>query len=301
MDTPDRKLDLNLLEVFLAVFNLGSITQAAEALGMTQPGVSGALKRLQQQLGVELFAREGRGIAPTHHGVQLATQIEPAFHSIHSSLGNLTDFDPLSGNTFRVYVNEPMMQLLQPKVENNPAMGNCTLEFYLSPNDEEQLLQHLSLQKADLAIDVGSLNSQSYSSKPLYTDEVVLVCAQNHSRVSGSISIEQYYSEKHIVLQARRTNRYLADYFAQEALQQRAISSECQSLLSMMALVSKSDCIGAVTGSIAKEFAKSFHLQVMPLPFAVKPLSHNMIWHKRREHHAAHQWLRDTLSGLVLD
>ncbi|WP_369526259.1 helix-turn-helix domain-containing protein [Photobacterium leiognathi] len=36
------------------------MTLAAESLGLTQPGVSGAIKRLQQYLGKDLFVREGQ-------------------------------------------------------------------------------------------------------------------------------------------------------------------------------------------------------------------------------------------------
>ncbi|MDN3685335.1 LysR family transcriptional regulator [Vibrio sinaloensis] len=60
----DNAVDLNLFKVFLSVYQHRSITVAADVLGLTQPGVSGVLKRLQQQLGVQLFIRSGRGIAP---------------------------------------------------------------------------------------------------------------------------------------------------------------------------------------------------------------------------------------------
>ena len=81
-----EKLDLNLLSVFLEVYRLKSITLASESLGMTQPGVSGALKRLQSQLDTDLFIREGRGIIPTNAAVQLASRVEPALEGITSAV-----------------------------------------------------------------------------------------------------------------------------------------------------------------------------------------------------------------------
>ncbi len=291
----DKRVDFKLLEVFLEVYHLQSITRAADALEMTQPGVSGSLKRLQEKLGIKLFVREGRGISPTHHAVQLASDIEPAFRSVYSALGNMQDFDVMTPHTFRVFVNEPTMQLLQPEVASDPLMGNCSIEFHLTPNDEELLLQQLNLQKADLAIDVGFPGSQSYSSEVLYEDELVLICANNHPRIHGTISPEQYFSEKHIVIQMRRTNRYLVDYFITENLQKRLISCECQSLLSMMALVAKSDCIGGVTRSLANEFSDNFDLQVLSIPFSQTAIVHRMIWHSRRDHHLAHKWLRNKI------
>ncbi|WP_062261155.1 LysR family transcriptional regulator [Endozoicomonas arenosclerae] len=295
----EKKFDLKMLEVFLEVYQQGSITLAADALEMTQPGVSGVLKRLQEQLDVELFVRDGRGISPTHHAVRLAEDIEPAFGSVYSALENLKTFDVHSPHQFRVFANEPMLQRLLPRVENDLSMGQCSIEFHLTPNDEEQLLHQLSLQKADLAIDVGELNSQSYESKPLFLDQLVLVCSHNHPRIHGEITEQQYYSEKHITIQLRRSNQYLADYIAREGLEQRVIAGECHSLLSMMALLAKSHCIGATTMSLAEEYADSFGLQILTPPFTFEPVAHRMLWHKRSNDHAAHQWLRRKLQELV--
>ncbi|MGF1763229.1 LysR family transcriptional regulator [Aliivibrio kagoshimensis] len=297
----DNKLDLNLLTVFLEVYRLQSITLASDALGMTQPGVSGSLKRLQQQLGAELFVREGRGISPTHIAVQLAADIEPAFQSVHSALGNVSDFDPHSSRTFTVYSNEPMMQLLQQKVERDPTMGNCEIEFHLTPNKEEEIQQKLSLQKADLAIDIGLHTNHTYAAQTLFEEDIVCICANDHHRIQGSLSQAQYYAEKHITIKVRRSELYAADYFTQEAIAPRRISCECHSLMSMMALVSTSQSIGAVSSTLAKEFSNNFNLQVLPLPFITKPVVHTMMWHKRNQHQPAHKWLREKLMALAIE
>ena len=100
-------LDLNLLVVFLEVYRLRSITLASESLGLTQPGVSAALKRLQSQLGAPLFVREGRGISPTHAAIKLANEIEPALTAVESALGNVADFDVQNhhGHCFLIKLN----------------------------------------------------------------------------------------------------------------------------------------------------------------------------------------------------
>ena len=59
------KPDLNLLAVFDAVARTGSVTAAAEHLGLSQPAVSHALNRLRATVGDPLFTRSGRGLVPT--------------------------------------------------------------------------------------------------------------------------------------------------------------------------------------------------------------------------------------------
>ena len=57
-------MDLGLLATFLAVARHRSLTEAARELGLTQPGVSRRVQRLEQELGVALLERRGDGGCP---------------------------------------------------------------------------------------------------------------------------------------------------------------------------------------------------------------------------------------------
>src|SRR5213079_2753032 len=61
-------MDLRRLEVFAKVAELGSFSRAADALSLTQPTVSEHVRALEDELGVQLLDRLGRGAAPTHAG-----------------------------------------------------------------------------------------------------------------------------------------------------------------------------------------------------------------------------------------
>jgi Transcriptional regulator len=56
--------DLNLLRVFLAISDLRSLTAAGERLGLTQPAVSHALRRLRVLFDDPLFVRTPTGMVP---------------------------------------------------------------------------------------------------------------------------------------------------------------------------------------------------------------------------------------------
>lgn len=66
---------LDLLETFLEVYRANSITSAAAKLGRSQPSVSERLARLEAQLGVALFTRTSRGVAPTPEADVLVARI----------------------------------------------------------------------------------------------------------------------------------------------------------------------------------------------------------------------------------
>ncbi|MEZ8515017.1 LysR family transcriptional regulator [Vibrio cyclitrophicus] len=296
-----EKLDLNLLNVFLEVYRLKSITLASESLGMTQPGVSGALKRLQSQLGTDLFIREGRGISPTNAATQLALRIEPALDGISSAVSSLQQFDNQQHHVFRILVNEIGLTKLQPLVEKDNTLGNISIEFNMVPNNEEDLLQSLSMQQADLAIDIHYPQVNGYMNQQVIEDRLVLIARHGHPRIDGSVTEAQYYDEKHVTFRMRRSRLYTADYFTKQAIKPRKVSSECDSLMMMCVLVSGSDCVGSTSRDFANQFAERFQLQVLEQPFEVLPMQQYMIWHKRTESNLAHQWLRNKIQQYMAD
>ncbi|WP_394241503.1 LysR family transcriptional regulator [Vibrio astriarenae] len=69
-------MDMNLVRTFVTVYQQNSFTQAADLLNISQPAVSMSIRRLESELGVTLFVKEGRGIAPTAKAVELAEKMQ---------------------------------------------------------------------------------------------------------------------------------------------------------------------------------------------------------------------------------
>ena len=67
-------LSVHQLTCFLAAYEHGSLTRAAEHLGYAQPSVSEQIRALEKTLGVELFRRVGRGVVPPTVGDTLRRQ-----------------------------------------------------------------------------------------------------------------------------------------------------------------------------------------------------------------------------------
>ncbi|MCU0283418.1 MAG: LysR family transcriptional regulator [Candidatus Nanopelagicales bacterium] len=78
-------LSTNLLEVHRTVVQVGSLTAAAHELGYTVSAVSQQLERLEQQAGMALFEKAGRGVRPTEAGLLLAQHAERILHEVHEA------------------------------------------------------------------------------------------------------------------------------------------------------------------------------------------------------------------------
>jgi DNA-binding transcriptional LysR family regulator len=75
-------LSLHQLRCFLAAYEHGSLTAAAEQLGYAQPSVSEQIRSLEKSLGAELFARVGRGVVPTATADTLRPHAERALAAV---------------------------------------------------------------------------------------------------------------------------------------------------------------------------------------------------------------------------
>ncbi|CAH0991239.1 HTH-type transcriptional regulator LeuO [Sinobacterium norvegicum] len=296
-----NRVDLNLLTTFLEVYRLNSITLAAEALDTTQPTVSGILKRLSEQLGEQLFVREGRGIAPTSVAVQLAADIGPAFIGIDNALDNLKSFDIDHPRRFNVFVTEPMMLLLQPLVKADKTMGQCQINFQLAPPTLDKLFEKLGSQQIDLAVDLGRLDHPSYQSQLFHRDQLLVTCRQNHSQYQDRLTIDQYYSADHVRLKLRRSGLDGVTMLSKAPMRSRNITAVCDSVMSGLALASTSEVLCLAPKSIAEVYAPLLNLQALPLPFATHPLEHYLHWHNRTTDSQAHRWLRQKIVSLLDD
>ena len=86
-------LSLHQLRCFLATYEHGSLTAAAEELGYAQPSVSEQVRALEKSLGVPLFRRVGRGVVPTTladtlrpHAEQTIAAAEEARRAVQSAV-----------------------------------------------------------------------------------------------------------------------------------------------------------------------------------------------------------------------
>lgn len=293
------KLDLNLLRVFSSVYRHQSITLAADEMGLTQPGVSGLLKRLQQQIGCQLFIRSGRGIAPTRQAQELIHQVEPALIQINNALENLEEFCTEIPHKFVVYTSEPVMLKLLPKIEADTSLGNVTIELHPTRSNEEQLIDDLNQRQADLAIEFSNHSSNSFFTEALFEDEMCVIAKKDHPRINGTISQQEFYNEKHITLKLRRERAYLADYFTIDSLKERVVAAECTSLNWQVSMVSNSNCIATMTKSLADELADKLGIQVLPMPFATSRIKYQLFVHNRDKKSPSNIWLRNKLKSYL--
>lgn len=74
-------MDIRQLRTFITVARFGNVTRAAEALHVTQPAVSGQLRQIEEELGLQLFVRTKSSVVLTQSGQELLARAEKALEA----------------------------------------------------------------------------------------------------------------------------------------------------------------------------------------------------------------------------
>ena len=88
------RIDLNLLLVLHRLLQERHVSRSAAALGLTQPAVSNALRRLRSLLGDDLLVRTAGGMRPTPYAERLAGPLAQALGALEGALSTREQFDP---------------------------------------------------------------------------------------------------------------------------------------------------------------------------------------------------------------
>lgn len=166
------------IEIFVAVLECGSLTEAAAQLGLSQPAVSKSLKNLEESLDVQLFHRQNRSIEATTEGRALYLESKRMLESF-SNLGSFAR-------------NLPRMAHLRLKICCMPAVGLCWLpeavraflvlhpeaSFGIEVRSSIETVQRVAAGEVDIGI--SQMRPEDTSARRVHLLENRLVAAVPH-------------------------------------------------------------------------------------------------------------------------
>ncbi|GAB6142487.1 LysR family transcriptional regulator [Methylosoma difficile] len=174
-------MEMHQIRYFLAVCDHGSFTRAAQFSYVSQPSLTQAIKKLEEELGGELFTRERTGCLLT----SLGRIVEPNFRRIYKEAA-ATKADAIR---FTRLNNIPLRIGLMTTIgaqRLSPIFGHYQQEFpnielELIVDNESALLQQLETDILDLVISAPlHLLGSPYESTMLYTEKYKVVFNNKH-------------------------------------------------------------------------------------------------------------------------
>jgi len=160
---------LDLLRTFLAVHRAGSVTAAAQLLGLSQPAVTAQLKTLEKTVKKPLFHRHARGVTTTAAGEDLARRLAVPLDDLTAAV------DDFVGGKIALHVGGPAELMSVKVVPALVELPDTALRVTLGmPGD---LLDQLANGGLDLVVSSIRPRIRGIVSAPLYVEELTVVAA----------------------------------------------------------------------------------------------------------------------------
>jgi DNA-binding transcriptional LysR family regulator len=181
------------LSVLVAVVEGGSFTRAAELLGLSASGVSRAVSRLEERVGVRLLDRSTRALRLTDEGERFYTLAAPHLDAIVDAASVVGGASNRVRGKLRASVNQIIAQtVLGPKMAEFVArFPNLNLEL-LPPDEAGDLISN----GIDVAIRFGPQAQSALSSRLLLETRVLTVAApaylERHGRPASPADLERH-------------------------------------------------------------------------------------------------------------
>ncbi len=149
MDWRSIKFDWNRARAFLVTAEEGSLAAAARALDMTQPTLGRQVAALEQEIGVELFTRRGRGLELTPNGTKLVEHVRAMGEAANQfSLSATGESDTVEGNIC-ITTTEILATFILPPMVQKLRLAEPGIEIEIISTNEES---NLNRREADIAI-----------------------------------------------------------------------------------------------------------------------------------------------------
>lgn len=186
--------DLSQLRTFVAAYRLGSLTKAAEQLGITQPAASGQIRALESQIKKPLFVRHARGIMPSAIAHDLARaisdhidSIETAFSAVQSRATNIAGTIHIAGPG--EYLSAKVLPLLAELMARD-------IRVRLHTGGKDRLYTMLDEGAIDLAITASCPDRRSLDYQQIESETLMLVATPEWIKrtLSDPLNVEQLLS-----------------------------------------------------------------------------------------------------------
>lgn len=288
-------MDLNLIRVFIAIYEQKSVTGAAESLFITQPSVSYALKKLRDELKDDLFIRSGSGMRATHTADNFYQIFKTSVSGIDRAVGERKSFDPrFSRGKFTVAVSNLGEYVFTPLILEELSRLSPFSSLEIIQLNTSLLQQWLQEGRVDAAICNRTYEISDVSCDVLFADSYVCLARKGHPRAARIKTPEEFLKERHITVSHQAGHHYIEQWINDHhgALD---IALRLPDFSAIESILPVSDNLCIVPSVIAGMLAKEGPVMVYPTPFSLPKIEICLYTHMRENEPPHKKWFVDLL------
>lgn len=296
------KIDLHLIRVLHTVLTERSVSKAAIRLGMHQPAVSSALKRLRDFAGDPLLVRSGSGMVPTDVALRMLEPSASILRAAEMLFSDAKGFDPATARTtFRLAASDYLDPFFLPHlVAHIKAKAPLTEIEIFSLSGSADYRAQLADGDVDVVIGNWSTPPDELHLGRLFGDDVVCLVSKKHPAVRRGWDQASWLAADHIAPGATHPGAkgVIDDHLASLGLR-RHIAARCPYFGQIPAMVASTLLVMTTGRQYCERFTGSLPVTILPCPVEFPRLMYYQLWHARTHTSASSRWLRDCVKSVA--
>jgi len=296
-------LDLNLLSIAVALYDELSVSRAALRLGVSQPAVSRALRRLRDAFDDPLFVRRPSGIIPTPRAHVLVRAVRPHLSRLQQDLISDEPFDPATSmRPISLAISDVAELAFFPSVIEHFRRHAPKCPVRAVSLTAMQLTD--GLESGDVDVAAGyypALAGRSFRQHRLSKHGFACLLRTGHPLWNRRLTVAAYASAEHIVIRSESRSQALLERFIERRRLGRKAAVYTSHVLSVPFIVMQSDLIATLPYAVVTRFASLTSEVVAALPPFDIAYDLKLHWHRRFDNDPRSRWIRDQLAAVFRD
>ena len=199
-------MDTDALRWFQLVADGYTVTEVSEVFGVSQPGVSRALARLEKEVGTPLLRRSGRVLRMTHAGVAFKRHVDSLVNDLDDGLAAVSELvDPEAGVVTLAFPLS-LGSWLVPRPITDFRREHPRVKFVLlrtAVGESGRVSQHLATRSADVELTTHRVHGPDIEWRRVLVEPLVLAVGLAHPLASrDEVSLSEVASEPFIMRRA---------------------------------------------------------------------------------------------------
>ena len=244
-------MELRQLEYFQMASRLKNITRAAERLRVSQPNITVAIKKLEGELGIQLFDRSQKQLSLTPEGAVFLGRVEIALRNIQDAVLEVNDYKQLQKGTIKIGIPPMMGAYLFPKIFSSFQRRYSHLDVYLHEEGSVAIREQLERDELDFGIIIIPESSPNLQLLPMARSQIVC-CVPEDSDLAARKAITLQDVEAHSLIMLKE-----GSFLRQTMLQKMKTASVTPDI------VLESNQVVTIMGLVASGVGNAFLLDMI--------------------------------------
>ncbi|MCV6589626.1 MAG: LysR family transcriptional regulator [Marinobacterium sp.] len=210
-------MDIRQLRYFHTIARLQSFTRAAEELHIAQPAISMAIRKLEQQLGLQLFQRSQRQVRLTDEGLRLLEHAGRILQAVDDATLEMAELGGLTRGEVRVGIPSMLGSYFFPPILMAFRHHYPSLKLTVIEGGTWQLQQMLEAGELDLSVIVAEFVPETLEARSFLQTQMLVTVAQDHPFAGQhSVTVEQFFSQELVMFKEGYFHRKIVERLADQ-------------------------------------------------------------------------------------